>query len=63
MTKIDLILKELTQLRLDTSVALKHVEALEASNAQLALQVQQLTEKVDAQATYTAMMNDTLLEV
>ncbi len=63
MTKTDMILKELQRLRQDMSLAVQRIEALESANSLLAAQANLRAEVTDAQATYTAMMSDTLLEV
>lgn len=63
MKKTDMILKEVAQLRRDMAQAVARIEALESNNALTAMAANTRAETADAQATYTAMMTDTLLEV
>ncbi|MBQ8604365.1 MAG: hypothetical protein IJ410_05955 [Oscillospiraceae bacterium] len=58
-----MILKEVAQLRRDMAQAVDRIAALEDANALLAARANSRAETTDAQATYTAMMTDTLLEV
>ena len=63
MKKIDMILREMEQLRKDMADNTLRIEELESANALLAGRANRRAEAADAQAAYTAMMNDTLLEV